>query len=206
VKIPAIIVVASALVALAAPSSYAAGSRTAPEFGFSGASLSPVGVSQDAQIKALQAKLKVLKAKNKAAAGKNKALVRQIKALQLRIQALQPGRVIPVLPLVPAVSVPLPTPDRAEVCRSTGNECTPAEACEWWGYDCSLAEALARQAAAAATPAPEDSANLSDAVESSASDSSNSEAAPVEDAATESTASTANVTSVGNMIEENWEC
>jgi hypothetical protein len=111
-----------------------------------------------------------------------------------------------VLPLVPVVSVPLPTPDRAEVCRSTGNECTPAEACEWWGYDCSLAEALARQAAAAATPAPEDSANLSDAVESSASDSSNSEAAPVEDAATESTASTANVTSVGNMIEENWEC
>jgi hypothetical protein len=202
-KVPAIIVVASAIVALAAPSGYAASSRIAPDLGTSSSSVQrPAGVSQALKIKKLQAQLKILKAKNKALGGKSKALAGQIRGLEIQIGYLRSLLAPKPTPSVPSV-LPV-TLDPLVECQTSGNSCTPRQACDWWGYDCSLAEALERQAAAVESSVSEDSSNLAASVESSASESSSSEAAPVESSASESTNTTD--TSVVNTIEENWEC
>jgi hypothetical protein len=187
-KVPSIIIVVAAALALTVPSGFAATARTAPEFGHSGGASVQTPAFVAKTLKALRAQLKILTAKNAVLAGKNKKLLAQIRALEAQIAGLRAQ-----------LPVPVPLPDLPlDDCLASGNGCTPAEECAIWGSNCNLVEHPAQVA-----PLSESSS------ESTEEAGSTGNIASGDVATTESSSSDATTTTngpVANLIEENWDC
>jgi hypothetical protein len=189
-KVPSIIIVVAAALALAVPSGFAATARTAPELGHSGGASVQTPAFVAKTLKALRAQLKILTAKNAALAGKNKKLLAQIRALEAQIAGLRAQ---------PPVPVPLPLPDLPlDDCLASGNGCTHEQECTIWGYNCFLVEQPAQVA-----PLSESSSGSTEEAGSTGN------IASGDVATTESSSSDATTTTngpVANLIEENWDC
>jgi hypothetical protein len=190
-KVPSIIIVVAAALALAVPSGFAATARTAPELGQSAATSgvrvgSPAFVAKT--LKALRTQLSILLAKNAALAGKNKKLVAQIRALEAQIVELRAK--------VPVEPHPLPLPAPVDDCLASGNGCTPDQECTIWGYNCFVAEHPTQ-----AAPLSE-SSTASGEGSGSTGNLASGEVASAGSSASES--ATTPMAPYGNMIEENW--
>ena len=204
-KVPAIIIVVGATLALAAPGGYAATERLAPE---SASAKIPSALAQlqhpgsivsastwhanlDAQVKA-----------SKALAGK-KARITKAKTIKIpsalaRIR--HPGSVWdgPTVLIVRGVGPAVGTIPPADDCESSMVGCTPAQECLLWGANCVLVEhpslptVLANESSTASGQEAGQASTSSDETASTAS------------SATDATTSTVNGP-VANLIEENWD-
>jgi hypothetical protein len=181
-KVPALIIVAGATLALAAPGGYAANTRLAPEPG-------PAAKSQSSS-HALSVSLK--KKPTKKPGGK--------------ILSNKGGKGSKVRPLPPIIIVRV-WPSQAQTqtssvdnCQAYMVDCTAQQECEIWGSNCNLVQNPAPQAAPGDSSGSDASGNVSATVESSSSDST-AAAASVESSASDSSTSTD--ASLANLIEEN---
>jgi hypothetical protein len=124
------ILVASAIVALAAPASYAATGHipTDPSTPTTSRHLAIPSEPSRTAIAKLQAKIKALIASNKALAAKKKALAAKVKALKDR------PSVAPPLTPPPGPGTYIPLDD----CAAYMSDCTNEQLCANWGANCDL--------------------------------------------------------------------